>query len=361
MPHVFRLSIRSLAPGIAALVLGSAPAAFAAANYYVYLAPFNQGSGPDPIHLSREYTVSQSIVRSHGYATPGSLGIMAEVESHFVGPFSDGAGTSAQVQESADDFVISGGPDPWVNATFYFMASTLFSAVGGFPGHGSNGGTLSVSVSAGNLSTSGTAYLNNGGSGATGALAGFGPSGGVTTIALTGAFPVGPRFSVFMGMTCDAYTYGNGDYSPATGRAAGGVYGPGPGVGIGNGNAIMDLPPGYTVNSPGFGVVNNQYLPLVGVPVATCGFDFEPAVPNPSAAQTRVAFTLPVESDASLTLVDVQGREVRSLALGRLGAGRHEFTWDGRDASGALVPAGVYFAIARSGGERSVQRLVRSR
>jgi hypothetical protein len=124
---------------------------------------------------------------------------------------------------------------------------------------------------------------------------------------------------------------------------------------------IMDLPPGYTVNSPGFGVVNNQYLPPVDVPVATRGFRFEPAVPNPSAAQTRLAFTLPVESDASLTLLDVQGREIRSLARGRLGAGRHEFTWDGRDASGALSPAGVYFAVARAGGNRSVQRLVRTR
>lgn len=361
MPQAFRPWIRSLAPGIAALVLGSAPAAFGAANYYVYLSGANQAGGPDPIHLSQEYTVSQSVVRSRGYATPGSLGILADVESHFAGPFSDGAFCSAQVQESTDDFVISGGPDPWVTATFYFTASVTLSAVGGYPGHGSNGGTLSVSIGAGNLGSTGTAYLNNGGSGASGALAGLGPSGGVTTVALTGAFPVGPRFSVFMGMTCDSYTYGNGDYSPAIGLAAGGVNGSGPGVGIGNGSVIMDLPAGYTVNSPSFGVVDNQYLPPLDVPVVTRGFRFEPAVPNPSAAQTRLAITLPVEGDASLTLLDVQGREIRSLAHGRLGAGRHEFTWDGRDASGALSPAGVYFAILRAGGEQSVQRLVRSR
>lgn len=361
MPHVFRWSVRSLAPAFAALVLGGAPAAFAAANYYVYLSPQIQGNGPVPIRLSREYTVGQNIVRSHGLSTPGALGAMAEVESHFLGPFSDGAGTSALVQGSADDFVISGGPDPSVTATFYFTVSAEFSAVGGYPGHGSNGGAMTVSLTAGSLSTNGTASFNNGGSSATGALAGLGPSGGVTTIALTGAFPVGPQFSAFMGMECSAGTYGNGTYAPARGRAVGGTYGPGPGVGIGNGSVIMDLPPGYTVNSPGFGVVNNQYVPPVDVPVAARGFRFEPAVPNPSAAQTRVAFTLPAESDASLTLLDVQGREVRSLVGGRLAAGRHEFTWDGRDASGALVPAGVYFAIARAGGERSVQRLVRSR
>ena len=58
----------------------------------------------------------------------------------------------------------------------------------------------------------------------------------------------------------------------------------------------------------------------------------------------------PVEGDmglvlqqVSLILYDVLGRRVRQLWQGPLGAGSHRFVWDGRDATGKAVAAGVYF------------------
>ena len=50
---------------------------------------------------------------------------------------------------------------------------------------------------------------------------------------------------------------------------------------------------------------------------------------------------------ASLTF-----RVVRSLFDEDLAAGPHEWTWDGRDKRGGLVPSGVYFvSLSRDGRE----------
>ena len=40
-------------------------------------------------------------------------------------------------------------------------------------------------------------------------------------------------------------------------------------------------------------------------------------------------------------------------------AGPHQASWNGRDARGRAVEAGVYFAMLDSGGETRARRLVR--
>ena len=65
--------------------------------------------------------------------------------------------------------------------------------------------------------------------------------------------------------------------------------------------------------------------------------------PNPF--NPSVVIPLELATDAarvSLTVYDVLGRRVRQVWQGPLGAGRHRFTWDGRDGAGKAVAAGVY-------------------
>ena len=65
--------------------------------------------------------------------------------------------------------------------------------------------------------------------------------------------------------------------------------------------------------------------------------------PNPF--NPAVVLPLDLATDAagvSLTVYDVLGRRVRQVWQGPLGAGRHRFTWDGRDEAGKAVAAGVY-------------------
>ena len=65
--------------------------------------------------------------------------------------------------------------------------------------------------------------------------------------------------------------------------------------------------------------------------------------PNPF--NPAVVIPLDLATDAarvSLRVYDVLGRRVRQVWQGPLGAGRHRFTWDGRDEVGKAVAAGVY-------------------
>jgi flagellar hook assembly protein FlgD len=53
---------------------------------------------------------------------------------------------------------------------------------------------------------------------------------------------------------------------------------------------------------------------------------------------------LPSSQPARLDVFDLQGRRVRTLADRRLPRGATVLEWDGRDAAGAAVPRGLYFA-----------------
>ncbi len=82
------------------------------------------------------------------------------------------------------------------------------------------------------------------------------------------------------------------------------------------------------------------------------------ATPNPFTSSTAVAFTLPRAEDVSLSIHDIRGRLIRTLAGGSLGAGIHTFEWDGRDGAGRYAAPGVYFCSLSSGGALSLKKVV---
>ena len=68
-----------------------------------------------------------------------------------------------------------------------------------------------------------------------------------------------------------------------------------------------------------------------------------PAYPNPFNAATTIPFVLESNRDqVSLALYDSLGRRVRVLAQGPLQAGRHVYSWDGRNEAGRTVGNGAY-------------------
>ena len=83
--------------------------------------------------------------------------------------------------------------------------------------------------------------------------------------------------------------------------------------------------------------------------------------PNPSLTPARLRFTLANETLIDLTLLDASGRAVATLARGPQHPGIFEYAWDGRDAAGRPVAAGVYYARLVAGAQTSVTRIVRIR
>jgi hypothetical protein len=65
--------------------------------------------------------------------------------------------------------------------------------------------------------------------------------------------------------------------------------------------------------------------------------------PNPFNPETTIEFSLSERSKVSMTIYDVSGKLIRTLADGELPVGDHAMAWNGRDNSGQAVSSGVYF------------------
>jgi YVTN family beta-propeller protein len=84
--------------------------------------------------------------------------------------------------------------------------------------------------------------------------------------------------------------------------------------------------------------------------------------PNPFRDATELSFALGRPGPVSVTVYDVLGREVRSVARGLwLDAGPQSLRWDGRTREGAAAVAGVYFVRLDAAGGHWSRVVVRVR
>lgn len=82
--------------------------------------------------------------------------------------------------------------------------------------------------------------------------------------------------------------------------------------------------------------------------------------PNPTSGPAMIEFTLPREAPVRLSIVDVQGRQMATLADGVYRSGRYQATWTGRTERG-VAPVGVYLVLYQVPGQNLVKRLVLTR
>ena len=124
---------------------------------------------------------------------------------------------------------------------------------------------------------------------------------------------------------------------------------------ISSGDAIgYDHPIGPKVNA--WRALSQAVLAVDGAPAPALQLS---ASPNPSAGASLLHMTLPRAATVRLAVFDCAGRVARELVRDRLEAGVHDARWDGRDAAGAPLPAGLYFARLEAGGRSAGARIVR--
>ncbi len=78
------------------------------------------------------------------------------------------------------------------------------------------------------------------------------------------------------------------------------------------------------------------------------------AAPNPARGATVFRASSFADGLRAIRILDIRGRLVRLLRPER---GRSEVAWDGRDADGRAVSAGVYFAVVECNSEAAVGRV----
>ena len=80
--------------------------------------------------------------------------------------------------------------------------------------------------------------------------------------------------------------------------------------------------------------------------------------PNPFSGTTTVRFDLPVASRVDVSIFDLQGRRVRTLASGEFAAGFQSVVWDQRDDAGNGMRPSVYLCRLVAGAFRAQKTMV---
>ncbi len=82
--------------------------------------------------------------------------------------------------------------------------------------------------------------------------------------------------------------------------------------------------------------------------------------PNPFNPVTTIPLALPADAgEIALTIYNVLGQPVRHVWAGSLAAGAHRLAWDGRDAQGRPVAAGVYWYRLQVGDQTHTRKMVK--
>jgi len=90
-------------------------------------------------------------------------------------------------------------------------------------------------------------------------------------------------------------------------------------------------------------------LPALDAPQPKAALSFAGATPNPAPGAATFRFSLDQTAHVRLRIYDVRGRLIASLADREFGAGPGVVAWDGREATGALAGAGLYWARFEAG------------
>ncbi|MGY8783328.1 MAG: T9SS type A sorting domain-containing protein [Fidelibacterota bacterium] len=87
-------------------------------------------------------------------------------------------------------------------------------------------------------------------------------------------------------------------------------------------------------------------------------FRIYPNYPNPFNSTTKIDYQLPKKKNVQLVIFDILGRNVITLVDDILQPGYKTITWNGIDAFGNNVSAGMYFYMIQTGKNREVKKMV---
>ncbi|MBI4721869.1 MAG: C10 family peptidase [Candidatus Stahlbacteria bacterium] len=80
--------------------------------------------------------------------------------------------------------------------------------------------------------------------------------------------------------------------------------------------------------------------------------------PNPVSSGAYIRYTVSKTTNVSLILYDIAGRTIRTLVSGTQEPGNYRISWDGRDAKGKQMSAGIYFCTLKTSRNKEIKKIV---
>ena len=124
-----------------------------------------------------------------------------------------------------------------------------------------------------------------------------------------------------------------------------------------------DLWPGFEITDADFKLGEGTGIVALNDAIAPQGFFLEQNYPNPfrpgaGTSLTNLQFYLDRSATTEISIFNVTGQLVKRISGGILQAGKHGYSWDGRDETGEIVPTGVYFYHVTAGDQSLTKRLL---
>lgn len=82
------------------------------------------------------------------------------------------------------------------------------------------------------------------------------------------------------------------------------------------------------------------------------------AYPNPFSNKVTFQFSTPKAEQVKLEVYNLKGQKIRTVINESLASGNHSVEWNGRDASGANLPSGIYYCKMSSGAYSAVRKII---
>jgi flagellar hook assembly protein FlgD len=87
-------------------------------------------------------------------------------------------------------------------------------------------------------------------------------------------------------------------------------------------------------------------------------FQLYQSYPNPFNSETIIKYDLLKSCEVNLTIYNILGQKVKTLANERQEAGSKTIGWDGKDEKGKDLASGIYFYQLKAGEVTQTKRMV---
>lgn len=125
------------------------------------------------------------------------------------------------------------------------------------------------------------------------------------------------------------------------------------------GASVPDGPQGFGIHVSGDVIAVDPATDVAPIRGAALAATFlEQNRPNPFTQSTTFRFAVGTRGTMTVSVFDIAGRRIRTLAEGSFDVGEYSTTWDARDDRGERVSAGIYFARLEGAGVDLTRKMV---